>query len=203
MINEGIGAILELTAGRPRECVKRVIALLDGVIGELGREHLAKCMVLQAASILREQINPQASAAATDGGSRLLAWQARRVREYIDAHIAGPIRVADLSALLQLSEAHFSRSFKQAFGVSPHAFVIQRRLELAAQYMLETDSSLSDIALRCGFTDQPHLCKHFRLATGHTPAAWRRARRSQDLGNGAASFSNGYRNPIASARATA
>jgi AraC-like DNA-binding protein len=200
MVNEGIGAILELTASRPRECVKRVLILLDRVMGELGRDHSAKGTILQAASLLREQINPPAAAAAAEAGSRMLAWQARRVREYIDAHIAGPIRVADLSALVQLSDAHFSRSFKHALGVSPHAFVIQRRLELAAQYMLETDACLSDIALRCGFTDQPHLCKHFRAATAQTPAAWRRARRSLDMRNGAPLS---YRNPIASARATA
>jgi AraC-like DNA-binding protein len=53
--------------------------------------------------------------------------------------------------------------------------------------MLQTEAPLSDIALRCGFTDQAHLCKHFRLATGETPAAWRRARRSQDLGSSASS----------------
>jgi AraC-like DNA-binding protein len=52
-------------------------------------------------------------------------------------------------------------------------------VELAAQYMLATDASLSDIALTCGFTDQAHLCKQFRQAAGETPAAWRRARRSR------------------------
>jgi len=44
--------------------------------------------------------------------------------------------------------------------------------------MLTTDAPLSDIALRCGFSDQAHLCKHFRQAAGQTPAAWRRARRA-------------------------
>ncbi len=39
--------------------------------------------------------------------------------------------------------------------------------------------SLSDIALGCGFVDQAHLCKHFRVVTGETPAAWRRAKRAQ------------------------
>lgn len=189
MANEGIEAILELSARRPRECVKRVISLLDTAIGELNRDHSAKCTILQAASILREQIDPQAVAAAADGGGRLLAWQARKVREYIDGHIEGPILVADLCALIQRSEAHFSRSFKRTFGASPHAFVIQCRLELAAQYMLETDTRLSDIALRCGFTDQAHLCKHFRQSTGQTPVAWRRARKTQDFGNGVASLS--------------
>jgi AraC-like DNA-binding protein len=119
----------------------------------------------------------------SDGGVRLLAWQARKVRDYIDSHIGGPILVADLCALIDRSEAHFSRSFKRTFGESPHAFVIWRRLELAARYMLQTDASLSDIALRCGFTDQAHLCKHFRQSTGQTPAAWRRARRTQASGS--------------------
>jgi AraC family transcriptional regulator len=175
----GIEAIWELTARRPRELVKRVMTLLDAAIGELDRkEHSAKCTVLQAVSLLREQIGSQTAAADAEDGERLLAWQARKVREYVDGHIAGPIRVAELCALIQRSEGHFSRACKRTFGVSPHAFVIQRRVELAALYMLETDECLSDIALSCGFTDQPHLCKQFRQATGHTPAAWRRAHRT-------------------------
>ena len=181
------GSILELTAGKPHAWVKRVITLLDAAIGELDRDHSAKGTILQAASLLREQIDSQAAPGVIDEGGRLLAWQARKVLAYIDSHIAGPIRVAELCALLQRSEAHFSRAFKRTFGASPHAFVIQRRLELAGQYMLQTEAPLSDIALRCGFTDQAHLCKHFRQATGETPGAWRRARRMQQFGYGAAS----------------
>jgi AraC family transcriptional regulator len=186
----GIGDIWELTARRPREWVTRVMTLLDAAVGELSRmEHPAKCTVLQAASLVRKQIEPQEAAAASNDRGRLLAWQERKVREHVDRHIAGPVPVAELCALIQRSEAHFSRSFKRTFGTSPHAFVIQRRLELAAQYMLETDNCLSDIALRCGFTDQAHLCKHFRQATGQTPAAWRRARRTLDAGGAAATLS--------------
>ena len=181
------GSILELTAGKPHAWVKRVITLLDAAIGELDRDHSAKGTILQAASLLREQTDSQAAAGALNEAGGLLAWQARKVLAYIDSHIAGPIRVAELCALIQRSEAHFSRAFKRTFGASPHAFVIQRRVQLAAQYMLETDACLSDIALRCGFTDQAHLCKHFRQATGETPGAWRRARRMQQFGYGAAS----------------
>jgi AraC family transcriptional regulator len=143
---------------------------------------------MQIGSLLRKQIDSEPAQELPDRGGRLLAWQARKVGNYIDGHITGPVFVADLCALIDRSEAHFSRSFKRTFGESPHAFVIRRRLELAARYMLQTDPSLSTIALPCGFTDQAHLCKHFRRSTGHTPAAWRRARRTQDSGDSVASF---------------
>ena len=187
---DGMGAIWEPSTRGPREWVQRVITLLDAAVGELNRDHSAKDTILQATSLLREQTDSQAAAGAINEAGRLLAWQARKVREYVDAHIAGSIRVADLCALIHRSEAHFSRAFKRTFGASPHAFVNHRRVQLAAQYMLETDACLSDIALRCGFTDQAHLCKRFRQATGETPGAWRRARRIKDFGYGAASSSS-------------
>ena len=107
---------------------------------------------------------------------RLPVWWAGKVREYVDRHITDRVLAADLGALVGLSETHFTRSFKRAFGVPPHAFMLRRRLELAARYMLETDAPLSDIALQCGFTDQAHLSNRFREATGMSPAAWRRVR---------------------------
>jgi AraC-like DNA-binding protein len=114
------------------------------------------------------------------GRRRLPVWWAHKVREYIDRHITDRVLAADLGALVGLSETHFMRSFKRAFGLPPHAFVLRRRLELAARYMLETDSPLSDIALQCGFTDQAHLGNRFREATGLSPAAWRRLRGPQE-----------------------
>jgi AraC family transcriptional regulator len=107
-------------------------------------------------------------------------WWAHKIREYIDRHITDRVLTADLGALVGLSETHFMRSFKRAFGVPPHAFMLRRRLELAARYMLETDAPLSDIALQCGFTDQAHLSNRFREATGTSPAAWRRERTAQE-----------------------
>jgi AraC-like DNA-binding protein len=158
--------------------VQRVLTLLEKAIGELNYEADAADALVEAASLLRERIDAGAEAAGIDGRGHLLAWQARKVRDYIDAHIAEPLLVADLCALIQRSEAHFSRSFKRTFGEAPHAFLIRRRLQRAEQHMLQTDATLSDIALQCGFTDQAHLCKHFRELTGRTPAAWRRARRA-------------------------
>jgi AraC family transcriptional regulator len=167
------------------EWMHRVISLLEAAVGQLHNEvHPAQGCLLEATSLLRQQIDPPVAREVRDGRGRLLAWQARKVLGYIDSHINGPILVADLCALVQRSAAHFSRSFKCTFGESPHSFVVRRRVQLAAQCMLTTDSSLSDIALRCGFADQAHLCKHFRLAAGQTPAAWRRARHARSDENG-------------------
>ena len=168
-----------ITLGRSQDWVHHVISLLDAAMHQLyRREKTAQGTLLEAASLLRQQIDAPAPQEPPDGRERLLAWQARKVRDYIDGHITGPVLVADLCALVQRSPAHFARSFKRTFGEPPHSFVVRRRVELAVQYMLTTDASLSDIALQCGFTDQAHLCKHFRQATGETPAAWRRAHKS-------------------------
>jgi AraC family transcriptional regulator len=173
-------AVSTITLGRPRDWVHHVITLLDAAMLQLyPKEATAHGTILKAASLLRQQVDPPVPQEAADARGRLLAWQVRKVRDYIDSHITGPVLVADLCALIQRSEAHFSRAFKRTFGESPHAFLVRRRVELAAQYMLNTDASLSDIALQCGFTDQAHLCKHFRQATEQTPAVWRRAHRSQ------------------------
>jgi AraC family transcriptional regulator len=176
----GTQASPKIGQSRPGDWMLDVIALLDAAIGHLHREQAAHGAILEATSLLRRRVDPQpAQGAADEGKERLLAWQARKVLDYIDGHITSRVLVADLCALVWRSEAHFSRSFRGTFGYSPHAFVVRRRIKLAAKYMLETDMSLSGIALACGFVDQAHLCRHFRVVTGETPAAWRRAKRAQ------------------------
>jgi AraC family transcriptional regulator len=166
-------------ATRSCEWMHRVMTLLEAALDQLhNKVHPAQGTLREATSLLQQQIEPPDTREIPGASRRLLAWQARKVRDYIESHISGPVLVADLCALVQRSEAHFSRSFKLTFGEPPHAFLVRRRVELAAQYMLTTEASLSDIALRCGFTDQAHLCKHFRQAAGQTPSAWRRAHRS-------------------------
>src|SRR5580700_2282959 len=151
-------AVSTLGATRSREWMHRVISLLEVAVNQLHNQvHPAQGTLLEAASLLRQQIDRRATTEAPDGTERLLAWQARKVRDYIDSHITGSVLVADLGALLQRSEAHFSRPFKRTFGESPHSFVVRRRVEFATQYMLSTNASLSDIAQRCGFSDQAHL----------------------------------------------
>jgi AraC family transcriptional regulator len=137
----------------------------------------ARASISRASSLLWVEINKDVDRNPSNRRP-LLGWQIRRVRDYVDLHLSGRILVADLSAIAQRSEAHFSRAFKRTFGVSPHAYVLRRRVEKASRLMLVSDNSLSDIALACGMTDQAHFCNIFRQMTGQTPAAWRRERRA-------------------------
>jgi AraC-like DNA-binding protein len=160
-----------------REVVVRVVTLLQAADQELGQtQEAAKSSIARAASLLLAEIgHGEVILPRSDGTSPLLPWQVSRVREYIERNLSQAIRVSDLSTLVFRTEAHFSRAFKRSFGLTPHAYLLRRRIELASQLMLESNTPLSEIALTCGFNDQAHLCKRFREHTGATPAAWRRA----------------------------
>jgi AraC-like DNA-binding protein len=180
---EGELGVLRASARQSPEWVAQVIELLDSAIGQLQeREPAAHCAVLQATSLLKRHIDPKPTPRIPDARGQLLAWQVRKVREYIDRNMTNRLLVADLCVLVQRSEAHFARSFRLTFGESPHAFVVRRRLQLAARYMLRTEMDLSEIALCCGFSDQAHLCRRFRDAMGQSPAAWRRVSRTSSDG---------------------
>jgi AraC family transcriptional regulator len=160
--------------------VSSVVDLLNTAKRQLDvNREAARVSISRASSLLWVEFNKDLERYSSHHRRRaLLGWQIRRVSDYVETHLGGRILVSDLSAILQRSEAHFARAFKQTFGVGPHAYVLRRRVEKACHLMLVGDDSLSDIALACGMTDQAHLCKIFRQMTGRTPAAWRRERRA-------------------------
>ena len=168
-----------------RAVVGRAVALLEAADRQLGqRQASARSSIAQAASILLKEIGQPAQRGSPAAGvTILLPWQSRRVLNYIEEHLGKSIRVCDLSALLNRTEAHFSRLFKRTFRVTPHAYILRCRIERASRLMIESATPLSEIALKCGFNDQAHLSKRFRQHTGATPAAWRRERLSQACGH--------------------
>ena len=99
----------------------------------------------------------------------------KRVRNYIEAHLDDRLTLTDLAGVACLSPYHFSRSFKQAIGVGPQRYVIQRRLKRAKGLMRRTNQPLAEIAQRVGFADQSHLTSIFRRETGVTPGRYRAA----------------------------
>jgi AraC family transcriptional regulator len=104
----------------------------------------------------------------------LAPWQERRVNRYVRGHLEHTMRLEDLAEQVSLSASHFCRAFKESFGSTPHAYIMQLRLTQAQELMLATRDPLSQIAAACGFADQAHLSKLFRSRLGEAPNAWRR-----------------------------
>jgi transcriptional regulator GlxA family with amidase domain len=149
--------------------------ILDEVRGALPHDLAAASLsAARLALLLRESIaSTDVRPAPSKGG--LASWQERKVREYVNTNLDSPILVEDLADIVSLSAAHFCRAFKKSFCATPHAYIVQRRVQRAQDLMRNTRSPLSQIALDCGFADQTHLSKLFRRLTGRTPNAWRRA----------------------------
>lgn len=158
--------------------VNSLVLLLEAAKTELEYDQeAAKTSLATASSILQLAIERRVGAKSSRTGG-LAGWQIACVRSFIDRNLHRTIHASDLSAIARRSTAHFSRSFKQAFGEPPHAYVVRRRLEEACYLMLTSTASLSEIALKVGFFDQAHLCKHFRQGFGQSPSNWRRERES-------------------------
>lgn len=92
---------------------------------------------------------------------------------YLDSLTNVLIKLTDLAQLLDMSQFHFSRLFKQSIGITPHQYLSQQRVERAKQLLKKTDHSIADIAFECGFSSHSHLSKQFRQFTGVTPKAYR------------------------------
>jgi AraC family transcriptional regulator len=100
----------------------------------------------------------------------------RRVQLFVEANLERTIHLADLAGRAELSLHHFARVFKMSAGMTPRAFVEERRIERARQLISESQHSLADIAVECGFGTQSRLTTTLKRRTGFTPAEYRRGR---------------------------
>jgi len=99
----------------------------------------------------------------------------RRVTAYIEANLQRELRLEELAAVTHMSPYHFARLFKRATGVSPHRFVMHRRIDAATALLTESSSSISSIASAVGFRTGSHFATTVRRMTGVTPSAYRSA----------------------------
>jgi AraC-like DNA-binding protein len=98
-----------------------------------------------------------------------------RARDLADARYFEPLAVDDLARAAGLSRAHFTREFRQAFGESPHAYLLTRRLERAAALLRGTDRSVADICLSVGLQSVGSFTTSFTRMFGSSPTAYRAA----------------------------
>jgi len=104
----------------------------------------------------------------------LAPWQQKRVAAYIEEHVADDIPLATLAELARLSPYHFSRSFKHSFGMPPHRYHANRRIEQAKRLLANRELSVTAIALDVGFSETSTFTAAFHRLTGQTPSGYRR-----------------------------
>jgi AraC-like DNA-binding protein len=98
-----------------------------------------------------------------------------RAKDLADARYFEPLEVDDLAHAAGLSRAHFSREFREAFGESPHAYLLTRRLERAAALLRTTDRSVADVCFSVGLRSVGSFTTSFTRTFGASPTAYRAA----------------------------
>ncbi|HEX4185165.1 MAG TPA: helix-turn-helix domain-containing protein [Stellaceae bacterium] len=126
---------------------------------------------LDSLSTLRQRVSPPPARGGLPPGAM------RRVREHVEVHLSESMDLAELAAIAGLSLFHFARAFKQSAGVTPHHYLVRRRIERAQEMLARSELPLSEIALATGFSDQSHLARHFRQMLGMTPGQFRWSQR--------------------------
>src|SRR5919205_4418808 len=98
-----------------------------------------------------------------------------RAKDLADARYFEPLGVDDMARAASMSKAHFSRAFRSAFGESPHAYLLTRRLERAAAMLRMTDRSVTEICFAVGLQSLGSFTTSFTRTFGVSPTAYRAA----------------------------
>jgi AraC-like DNA-binding protein len=108
--------------------------------------------------------------------------QCRRLQKYIQEYLCEDLSLYNLADIVNLSPRHFSTRFREAFGVSPHQYVLRNRLAEAARLLESGSEDIANIALRLGFCSQSHFTSAFRRFYGMTPGRYATEKRKYFLG---------------------
>jgi AraC family transcriptional regulator len=98
----------------------------------------------------------------------------KRVRDYIEAHLASPLSLDELASIACLSPYHFARCFRRSMGVGPYRYVVKRRIDRARHLVLHSNMPLTDIAEAVGFDSQSSFTTRFSQEVGISPGHLRR-----------------------------
>jgi AraC family transcriptional regulator len=138
--------------------------------GQLYAESLAQALAvrfLTGGSTLSRRLHSQASP--------LPPAILRKIKEVIENNFTQKLSLKTLASESGYSKAHFLRMFYASFGVTPHDYLVDRRLNHAKHLLKRQHSSIADIALECGFSSQAHMTSLFRQKLGVTPGDFRRS----------------------------
>jgi AraC family transcriptional regulator len=153
------------TASKLREAID-----VPGGASQPYLEALGVVLIHELARLNRGTSRPEAT---VRGG--LAAWQQRIVAAHIEEHLSEQIPLTTLARMARLSTFHFCRAFKQSFGVPPHRYHTNRRIDHAKLMLAERKHSVTEVGLSVGFSETSSFTAVFRKITGQTPSHYHRA----------------------------
>lgn len=145
------------------------LELING--GLAGKLYVESLRNLLAVHLLRNYNFTVAKPGLVDGA--LDALKLNKVKDFIEDQLAADLSIADMAAVVHMSQFHFARVFKTATGTSPHRYLMLRRIERAKILLKVTKVAIAEIAYQVGFASQSHFIAQFRKATGTTPKIYR------------------------------
>jgi AraC-like DNA-binding protein len=95
----------------------------------------------------------------------------KRAMDYIHMHFRDAIKVHDVARFVGVDRTHFTRTFHQAQGMSPHAYIQHLKLTEARELLLNSGMSIKEIAASLGYSDPYTFSRAFKRKYGHTPSA--------------------------------
>lgn len=160
-----------------REQNLRVTPRMRGIIHRIQNHdsgHMAGSLFLEAQILdLLSQMFAQHEHPASSNGDTVSRSDLERIhlaREILLERLDDPPTLSELTKLVGTNEFKLKRDFKEIFGISPYAYHLQHKLELARTYILDTDLTISEISYRVGYSDPAHLTKAFRKQYGIRPS---------------------------------
>jgi AraC family transcriptional regulator len=164
----------EIRGFRDTQLERLLLALSDAAVHrtpatELFGEYIAKAIAVHLITTHAKAGNVIPNYRGGIARSRLT-----RVLERLDANLQFPVPISELAETSGLSLSHFSRAFRQSTGLSPHQYLLTRRIERAKSLLSDPNLSVAEIAVNVGFAQQNHFARVFRKHTGLSPNEFRR-----------------------------
>ncbi|MBO9644986.1 MAG: helix-turn-helix transcriptional regulator [Pseudacidovorax sp.] len=155
-------------------------AVVDAMAREAGESAIGGAVYVDALStqLAVHLLRHYASVDFVDrsGDGQLPATLRRRLEDYIEANLQQSLTLDMLAAIAGMGVWSFCKRFRASFQVSPHCYIVDRRLQRARDLLIQGTLPPKAVAAECGFADQAHLTRAMRARMGCTPATLRQGR---------------------------